>query len=95
MCESLQVLTEQSRTIAATPEPQTPGMGFQTPATSVPEFSPITVNISYSLRNPVDGFQFVIPSDAYPHVSSGFLGREPEPNRDSASSACVYNTVFA
>jgi transcription initiation factor TFIID subunit 2 len=64
--------------IAATPEPQTPGMGFQTPAVSVPEFLPITVNISYSLRNPVDGFQFVIPSEAYPYVSSDFSRRESE-----------------
>jgi hypothetical protein len=55
--------------VAATPEPQTPGVGFQIPAVAVPEFSPITVHIVYSLRNPVDGFQFVIPTEAYPYVS--------------------------
>ncbi|KAF9486524.1 TATA-binding protein associated factor Taf2 [Pholiota conissans] len=48
----------------ATPEPQTPGYGQNQP--TVPEFSPIIVNISYSLRNPVDGFEFVLPTDAYP-----------------------------
>ena len=52
---------------AATPEPQTPGF-FQAPQV-VPEFSPITINIAYSLRNPVDGFQFVLPTDSYPYVS--------------------------
>ncbi|KAG5340743.1 hypothetical protein C0989_000407 [Termitomyces sp. Mn162] len=46
---------------AATPEPQTPGVQ------SVPEFAPITINIVYSLRNPVDGFEFVLPTDAYPY----------------------------
>ena len=32
-------------------------------------FAPITINIEYSLRNPADGLNFVLPSDAYPHVS--------------------------
>ncbi|KAF8963874.1 hypothetical protein BDZ97DRAFT_1701052 [Flammula alnicola] len=48
----------------ATPEPQTPG--YPQAHSTIPEFSPITVNITYSLRNPVDGFEFVLPSDAYP-----------------------------
>lgn len=30
---------------------------------------PIVVRIEYSLRNPVDGIQFVLPTDAYPYVS--------------------------
>jgi transcription initiation factor TFIID subunit 2 len=49
----------------ATPEPQTPGTGSQ----QLPgvEFAPVTVHIEYSLSNPVDGFQFVIPSDSYPY----------------------------
>ncbi|KAH7906471.1 hypothetical protein BJ138DRAFT_1094071, partial [Hygrophoropsis aurantiaca] len=51
---------------AASPEPQTPGPSFHTPA-PVPEFMPITVHIVYSLRNPVDGIQFVLPTDAYPY----------------------------
>lgn len=46
----------------ATPEPQTPSL-----SQGVLEFNSIVVKISYSLRNPVDGFQFVIPNDAYPH----------------------------
>ncbi|KAG5636972.1 hypothetical protein H0H81_006217 [Sphagnurus paluster] len=49
---------------AATPEPQTPGFVH---SQTVPEFSPITVNIVYSLRDPVDGFEFVIPTDTYPY----------------------------
>ncbi|KAF4611399.1 hypothetical protein D9613_004170 [Agrocybe pediades] len=48
----------------STPEPQTPGYSQNLP--TGPEFSPIVVHIAYSLRNPVDGFQFVVPSDAYP-----------------------------
>ncbi|OJA15957.1 TAF2 protein [Rhizopogon vesiculosus] len=51
---------------AATPEPQTPGPSFQTPAPG-PEFMPIVVHIEYSLRNPVDGIQFVLPTDSYPY----------------------------
>ncbi|KAJ2935753.1 hypothetical protein H1R20_g1340, partial [Candolleomyces eurysporus] len=47
----------------ATPEPQTPGPASQATA----EFAPIVVNIAYSLRNPVDGFEFVVPNDAYPY----------------------------
>ncbi len=32
------------------------------------EFAPITVIIEYSLHNPHDGLQFVLPTDAYPYV---------------------------
>ncbi|PPQ63820.1 hypothetical protein CVT24_009770, partial [Panaeolus cyanescens] len=48
----------------ATPEPQTPG-GVSAHSTST-EFSPIVIHIAYSLRHPVDGLEFVIPSDSYP-----------------------------
>ncbi|KAF8665397.1 hypothetical protein AX16_000416 [Volvariella volvacea WC 439] len=48
----------------ATPEPQTPGPSHV--AQTVPEFLPITVHIAYSLRNPVDGFEFVLPTDSHP-----------------------------
>ncbi|KAF9055881.1 hypothetical protein BJ165DRAFT_1336062, partial [Panaeolus papilionaceus] len=48
----------------STPEPQTPG-GFSTQASST-EFSPILIHIAYSLRHPIDGLEFVIPSDSYP-----------------------------
>ncbi|KAG6911349.1 hypothetical protein DXG01_001020 [Tephrocybe rancida] len=59
--QSGQIATGSVFSEAATPEPQTPG--FQ----SVPEFAPITINITYSLRNPVDGFEFVVPTDSYPY----------------------------
>jgi len=49
----------------ATPEPFAPGPHGQVFA----EFSPIVVTIAYSLRNPVEGVQFVLPSDNYPFVS--------------------------
>lgn len=66
---------------AATPEPHTPGH----PSQPTTEYTPIVVNIAYSLRNPVDGFEFVVPNDAYPYVSSamafGWI-------RDSCSPAC-------
>src|SRR5882757_6548297 len=52
----------------ATPEPQTPG--FLQPQTTTAEFSPIIINISYILRNPIDGFEFVLPNDSHPFVSS-------------------------
>ncbi|KAF5352665.1 hypothetical protein D9756_005839 [Leucocoprinus leucothites] len=48
----------------ATPEPSTPGVPQ---GQSLPEFSPIAVNIVYSLRNPVDGVEFVLPNDNYPY----------------------------
>lgn len=51
---------------AATPEPQTPGP-MAAPVLPVPEFAPITVTIEYSIRNPADGIQFILPSDAYPY----------------------------
>ncbi|PFH52313.1 hypothetical protein AMATHDRAFT_140606 [Amanita thiersii Skay4041] len=50
---------------AATPEPQTPGFSHATH--TLPEFSPIVVNIAYSLRNPVDGLEFVLPTESYPY----------------------------
>ncbi|KAI0660528.1 hypothetical protein C8Q70DRAFT_976084 [Cubamyces menziesii] len=50
---------------AATPEPQTPGHMAQQPH-SVTEYRQIEVTITYSLKNPADGVQFVLPSEAYP-----------------------------
>ncbi|KAI9057062.1 hypothetical protein FKP32DRAFT_1598551 [Trametes sanguinea] len=50
---------------AATPEPQTPGHLTQA-AHPVTEYKQIEITITYSLRNPADGVQFVLPSDAYP-----------------------------
>lgn len=50
----------------ATPEPSTPGVAQ---GQTTLEFSPIVVNIAYSLRNPVDGVEFVLPDDTHPYVS--------------------------
>ncbi|KAH9858258.1 hypothetical protein C2E23DRAFT_892071 [Lenzites betulinus] len=50
---------------AATPEPQTPGH-LSLPSHSVTEYRQIEVTITYSLKNPADGVQFVLPSDPYP-----------------------------
>ncbi|KXN88910.1 Transcription initiation factor TFIID subunit 2, partial [Leucoagaricus sp. SymC.cos] len=48
----------------ATPEPSTPGVAQ---GQTLPEFSPIVVNIAYSLRSPVDGVEFVSPNDNHPY----------------------------
>ncbi|KAJ3571564.1 hypothetical protein NP233_g3673 [Leucocoprinus birnbaumii] len=48
----------------STPEPSTPGISQ---SQTFPEFSPIIVNIAYSLRNPADGVEFVLPNDNYPY----------------------------
>ncbi|KAG7099822.1 hypothetical protein E1B28_001631 [Marasmius oreades] len=50
----------------ATPEPQTPGPQSQ-PGHVVTEFSPIVVKIMYSLRNPVDGLEFVSATETQPY----------------------------
>ncbi|KAI0375461.1 hypothetical protein BV20DRAFT_960622 [Pilatotrama ljubarskyi] len=50
---------------AATPEPQTPGHLTQ-PVHPVTEYRQIEVTITYSLKNPADGVQFVLPSEPYP-----------------------------
>lgn len=41
-----------------------------TSSTNGSEFAPISVIIHYSLRSPNDGLEFVLPTDAYPYVSS-------------------------
>ncbi|KAH6883740.1 hypothetical protein BKA70DRAFT_1446477 [Coprinopsis sp. MPI-PUGE-AT-0042] len=56
-------LSHSSAREASTPEPSTPGNLGQTE----PRFAPILVNIAYSPCNPVDGFEFVMPSDPYPY----------------------------
>lgn len=53
--------------LAATPEPPTPSILHA--STPSQEFLPIVVHVEYSLRNPVDGIQFALPTDAYPYVS--------------------------
>lgn len=59
---------EPSR-VAATPEPQTPGHPSQQ-SLPVPEFIPILVHIKYSIKNPADGVQFVLPSESYQTVGA-------------------------
>ncbi|KAJ7597342.1 hypothetical protein C8J56DRAFT_316264 [Mycena floridula] len=51
----------------ATPEPATPGISQSQGPQLFQEFNPIVVKITYSLFNPVDGFQFVIPDEAHAH----------------------------
>lgn len=74
----------------ATPEPQTPGL------TSQPglEFAPIVVNIAYSLRNPVDGFEFVVPSDAYPYVSFSTIPISYGDSYSSAGTSCLHHALL-
>ena len=55
-------------TPASTPEPQTPGPSAQGTQSSGPEYEEILIKIVYSLRNPVDGVQFMVPTDSYPYV---------------------------
>jgi transcription initiation factor TFIID subunit 2 len=56
-------------TSIATPEPFSTGQAASHTASTTLEFAPIVVRVVYTLRNPVDGFQFVLPTDAYPYVS--------------------------
>jgi len=35
---------------------------------SGPEYEEILIKVVYSLRNPADGVQFVVPTDSYPYV---------------------------
>ena len=53
---------------ASTPEPQTPGPSAQGAQSSAPEYEEILIKIVYSLRNPADGVQFMVPTDSYPYV---------------------------
>ncbi|EGO05242.1 hypothetical protein SERLA73DRAFT_82815 [Serpula lacrymans var. lacrymans S7.3] len=75
---------------AATPEPQTPGPSFHTPV-AMPEFMPITVNIVYSLRNPVDGIQFVLPTDSYPYRAPHAYTTPSSPDAARCWVPCVDN----
>ena len=50
----------------------TPDPGFNSS-----EFAPIMVVIEYSLHNPHDGLQFVLPTDAYPYVRNRQLHLVP------------------
>ncbi|KAI0323074.1 hypothetical protein OF83DRAFT_1234654 [Amylostereum chailletii] len=75
---------------AATPEPQTPGFPVAQLA-QVNEFAPIMVNIEYSLRGPVDGLNFVLPSDAYPHRVPHVYTTPSSPDAARCWVPCVDN----
>jgi hypothetical protein len=60
------------------------------------EFSPITVKIEYSMHKPFDGVEFVIPTDAYPHVRrSGSVTASALINSYTACSPCIYYTLLS
>jgi transcription initiation factor TFIID subunit 2 len=40
-----------------------------TPIPGGSEFKPIVIKIEYSLRNPADGFEFILPDEMHPNVS--------------------------
>ncbi|KAK0505753.1 TATA-binding protein associated factor Taf2 [Armillaria luteobubalina] len=86
----------------ATPEPQTPGVSQAQNGHTAPEFSSIVVKISYSLRNPVDGFEFVLPDDSHPHrvphayttPSCPDASRCWVPCADSVNDKCTWEFEF-
>lgn len=62
--------------LSTTREPTLSPAGFRaTESESTSQFAPITILIHYSLRNPRDGIQFVLPTDAYPYVSPMLFSR--------------------
>ncbi|KAJ7070580.1 hypothetical protein C8F01DRAFT_1106921 [Mycena amicta] len=74
----------------ATPEPSTPGPSSQ-PSQAAKEFAPIAINIAYSLRNPVDGFQFVVPSESYPYRVPHVYTTPSSPDAARCWVPCVDN----
>ena len=74
---------------AATPEPQTPGMSILA-AAPLPEYAPIVVHISYSIKDPSDGVQFILPNDAYPYVRLSLNLVYSQLIRILANSACLH-----
>ncbi|KAK0208686.1 hypothetical protein DFS33DRAFT_1413599 [Desarmillaria ectypa] len=86
----------------ATPEPQTPGVSQMQNGHTAPEFSPIVVKISYSFRNPVDGFEFVLPDDSHPYrvphayttPSCPDASRCWVPCADSVNEKCTWEFEF-
>ncbi|EJC98793.1 uncharacterized protein FOMMEDRAFT_161628 [Fomitiporia mediterranea MF3/22] len=84
-------------------------LGPQSPAHAIPltqqassEFAPIQVRISYCLKNPVEGIQFILPSDAYPYrvphmyttSSSPDAARCWIPCLDSLWERCIWDFKF-
>ncbi|KAI0068033.1 hypothetical protein BV25DRAFT_1904522 [Artomyces pyxidatus] len=72
---------------AATPEPQTPGASMSQPI--FPVLESITVKIDYSLRNPVDGLSFVLPTDAYPYRAPHVFTTPSSPDAARCWVPCV------
>jgi hypothetical protein len=52
-----------------TPEPRSRGGSMAPGAGPGAEFAPLVLRVEYSMRNPIDGVQFVVPTDAFPYVS--------------------------
>ncbi|KAI0049299.1 hypothetical protein FA95DRAFT_1538598 [Auriscalpium vulgare] len=74
---------------AATPEPQTPGAS--TSQIVVPDFAPITIKIEYSIRNPVEGLNFVLPSDAHPYRVPHVFTTPSSPDAARCWVPCIDN----
>ncbi|KAF7302593.1 Transcription initiation factor TFIID subunit 2 [Mycena chlorophos] len=77
-------------TEVATPEPSTPGPSSQS-TQAASEFAPIAINIAYSLRNPVDGFQFVVPTQSYPYRVPHVYTTPSSPDAARCWVPCVDN----
>ncbi len=90
---SCRVVLMAFRITVSTPEPQTPG-SYPT-SLSIPEFAPIVVHIAYSLRNPVDGLEFVLPNDSYPFVSSCSVSHFLFSDVALACSPCIHDTIIS
>jgi hypothetical protein len=88
---SCRVILIAFRITVSTPEPQTPG--FYPTSLSIPEFAPIVVHIAYSLRNPVDGLEFVLPNDSHPFVNSFSIDHFLSSDVALACSPCIHDTI--
>ena len=64
-------IAERRDCLVGTPEPSTPSPAVPSTqqSTASSELASIQVRITYCVKNPVEGIQFVLPSDAYPYVS--------------------------
>ncbi|KAI0652328.1 hypothetical protein C8Q79DRAFT_937038 [Trametes meyenii] len=75
---------------AATPEPQTPGQASQQ-SHSVTEYKQIEVTITYSLKDPADGVQFVLPSEHYPTRVPHVFTTPSSPDASRCWVPCIDN----
>lgn len=73
------------------PAPTQNGPSTSTNASNAPEYLPLVVRIEYSLKNPVDGLQFVLPSDAYPFRVPHMYTSPSSPDAARCWVPCVDN----